>query len=97
MEVRRARKAARHSRDNRAVYFATTPGSPLCEPVSFRESFSHSALLTFRSTEGVEPLPSALSPSYAAFLTVAVERMKASRSALIRSACVVGIPCGNPG
>jgi hypothetical protein len=44
-----------------------------------------------------EMFPSVLDSSQAAFLIAAVDCMNASRSALIKSACVVGIPCGRPG
>jgi hypothetical protein len=49
------------------------------------------------STTGPRWISGVPSPFAHAAALIALDSMKANRSLLIKSACVVGMPCGNPG
>ena len=57
----------------------------------YRNSLVHE-----REDEEIEPIPIAVARDPPPRIDLPQDRMKSSRSALIVSACVVGMPCGKP-
>jgi len=83
------------TRQDLSLYGQLVPASGAAQPWSPNEKPRHESRgpVIPQRISGYED-PSALGRSYASCLNATPERMKANRSALTRSACVVGMPCG---